>query len=282
MGETMPAPEQNNSLTHAQKILQQLKSNFLNDLPDRDHRIEELILQLGHDSESADIYDDLFRQVHSLKGSAGTFGFHSITKICHHLEDLLSSAHSSQHGFDAECKDICLQYTDLIKQEINKETLSTTPNTDAQFSDLDAVLAVLRGKTLHNKLSGLLVLGTNLMNKICQETLRQLPVHISIADDGFTALGRLLHEKFDFLILGKELEVLNGMALTSALRLADSPNQEIPILMITSKPVSVSDIKTLPDYVINKDQHIADNLNKTVLEIISKHRKNQHRHSTAT
>jgi chemotaxis protein histidine kinase CheA len=57
-----------------QTPLLQLKQNYIAELPDRFHRLEELLFQIERDGYTPEIYNDLFRQVHSLTGSGGTHG----------------------------------------------------------------------------------------------------------------------------------------------------------------------------------------------------------------
>ena len=66
-------------------ILDNLREGFLDELPARINKIEEEVMA----SKGADTYDELFRMVHSLKGSAGSYGFHAITKVTHVMEDVM-------------------------------------------------------------------------------------------------------------------------------------------------------------------------------------------------
>lgn len=53
------------------------------------------VLSLEEDPSAAGIIDDLFRGVHTLKGSAGAFGFTNLESLVHHLEDVIGDV---QHG----------------------------------------------------------------------------------------------------------------------------------------------------------------------------------------
>lgn len=268
----MPANKLKATQSHTEALLQQLKLNFLEDLPDRYNRIEDGILQLRDKPDSLDNYDDLYRNVHSLKGTAGTFGAHAITRICHQLEDLLRKVHSEKQCFDVSYTDLCLQYIDLIKQTHAGLTAKIPADANSPNTELESALERLRQKSLQDNLSCLTVLGTKLMNNIFQDTLQELPVYITIADNGFDALNRLLHEKFDFIAIGNELKLLNGMAVIAALRASDCVNHAIPILMVTTKTQLKSPTQVVPDYVVPKDQQISKNLIKAVQHIIHLHR----------
>ena len=67
-------------------VLESLKDEFIETLPERLESIESHILGLKDDSD----VENLLRIVHSLKGAAGTHGFHIFTKISHQMEDMMS------------------------------------------------------------------------------------------------------------------------------------------------------------------------------------------------
>ncbi|TVQ66051.1 MAG: hypothetical protein EA373_13645, partial [Oceanospirillales bacterium] len=48
------------------------------------------------------------------------------------------------------------------------------------------------------------------------------------------ALNELLHSRYDCLIIGRQLNSLNGSAVVAAIRESDSPNQNIPVLMLST------------------------------------------------
>jgi chemotaxis protein histidine kinase CheA len=105
-------------LSQTLQLLEQLKEIFLAELPDQCQELSTLILTLDKQPESHDIYEELYRAVHSLKGSAGTYGLHIISQICHHFEDLLSTLDDESTKIDAAFIHNCLTYADLIQEAI--------------------------------------------------------------------------------------------------------------------------------------------------------------------
>ena len=65
-------------LNKAQRLLRELRISFLIDMPDRLDEIESLVLNLEQDQRSSQttgpVYDELYGNLHSIKGSAGTHG----------------------------------------------------------------------------------------------------------------------------------------------------------------------------------------------------------------
>ena len=83
-------------LSIAQQALLSLSNDYIDALPERCDLIESLILKLGSKSLNLDSYQGLFREIHSIKGSAGTHGFESISTVCPQFEDWLTYIEKNQ------------------------------------------------------------------------------------------------------------------------------------------------------------------------------------------
>lgn len=246
------------------QVLQQLKETYLNELPERANEIESLILELASTDNPNEVFEELFRKVHSLKGSGGTYGFCVITSICHHLEDLLNELGSNFSEIESTLIDIYLKHIDLV----NRVSLEATINPNPDFFAIEDDLLILRNSSTNKNIFGIVVESSHLIIDLCAKSLAEFPVKLVYVEDGLTALQRLLKEKYDFVIMGQSLKILNGIALTSALRTSETMNKDIKIITLTSanKSKFLKDAK--PDYVLLKDKELIPNLVLAVEEII--------------
>jgi HPt (histidine-containing phosphotransfer) domain-containing protein len=241
-------------------MLQQLRNAYLAELPERCEQIERLVLSFATSGVKAQAYEDLYRHVHSLKGSAGTHGVPFLSTVCHQFEDLLTQAGESglkgKSGF-------CLQYVDLLK----RGTDYARENRDS--GELEAALEVLRSGLLRNRHPVLLVDSSGVQAGICQSALDTLPVQLTILDDGIEALGLLLQERFALLITGRTLKRLNGIALSCALRASDSANRNMPVILL-SADANLPDTARLAQVntVIQRDAALANKLRTHVERLI--------------
>jgi CheY-like chemotaxis protein/HPt (histidine-containing phosphotransfer) domain-containing protein len=241
-------------------MLQQLRNAYLAELPERCEQIERLVLSFATSGVKAQAYEDLYRHVHSLKGSAGTHGVPFLSTVCHQFEDLLTQAGESglkgKSGF-------CLQYVDLLK----RGTDYARENRDS--GELEAALEVLRSGFLCNRQPVLLINSSAVQTELCRSALESLPLQLTILDDGIEALERLMQERFALLITGRTLKRLDGVALSSALRASESMNRNIPVILL-SADASLPDTARLAPVtaMIQRDAELVSKLRTSVERLI--------------
>jgi chemotaxis protein histidine kinase CheA len=245
-----------------QALLEGMRADFLAELPERCDGFDESILALEKSPDDREAFNKLYRGVHSLKGSGGTHGLSIITTLCHQLENLLSET-DAQQGFGTAFATRALAYVDLLRQ------VETTAHHDKpDYSGIEAELEALRLLTLQRRKAGLIAESSTVMAGLYQKALEALPLQLTVVDDGLTALARLLHEPFDFVIVGRELRELNGMALMAALRAGEARNQNIPAILVSSKRDAIPD-QVRFSATLSRDQKLADNLVATVRAMLS-------------
>lgn len=249
-------------LNQAQILLRQLREDYLTDLSGSCDQIENLVLSLNLSFK--DSFDELYRRVHSTKGSAGTHGLMIISTICHDFEDLLNRVSEAGGKVKADSTTQALQFVDLIRQA---RGIAIAGSSD--FSTIETELERLRQSRLQDHYPVLLVEGSGYVKMLCQESLSELPVQLTIEEDGYAALGRLLRSRFAILITANEARSLNGPGLISALRASDSINRDIKTILLTSRPALRDNLPYRPDYVVSRNTELADSLPRAVREIIA-------------
>ena len=130
-------------LSHAEQLLQKLKESFLDELAERCNEMELLVLALASPEFASkddvlDNYDELYRKIHSLKGSAGTHGVPLISTICHHFEDRLTFLEDDFGNMNEDFIGVCLAYVDLINNTA-EEAMSEDPNYTAIENRLEQI-----------------------------------------------------------------------------------------------------------------------------------------------
>ncbi|MDI1276385.1 Hpt domain-containing protein [Methylobacter sp.] len=208
-------------------LLAGMRDEFVVELPERCDLLEDGVLALEGGVASA--FDELYRNVHSLKGAGGTFGLPLIARICHQFESFVSDARGR---FDSLAVSYALSYVDLLRR------VAEMPQRDGVFATaIEQDLEQLRISSMPGCAAVLLVEPSVATRKFCQGVLEPLAVRLVSQDRGLSALELLLHQPFDLLVAARELPDLNALALVAALRESDSRNKNIPVILISSNSI---------------------------------------------
>jgi len=244
-----------------QLLLAKMRDEFIGEIPERCAALDDLILKLENSPADLNVFNELYRGVHSLKGSGGTHGLSIVTTICHQLENLLTEVEKKK-SFGAAVASQALSYVDLLRQV---EKIAHDENQN--FSAIESALIVLRNAGLRSRKTGLIAEASSMMGQFYQHALEDLPLQVRIVDNGLVALERLLHEPFDFVIVGRELKELNGVALMVALRESNTRNANIPAIFISTK-VDAVPAHAAFGAVLARDKQLPVNLKAAVQLIL--------------
>ena len=225
-------------------LLQSLKDEFLDSLPERIAEIEALILNLPDDSD----VENLLRVVHSLKGSAGTHGFHIFTKICHQMEDMMRVLIDSDRIHTQAAVDVLLDYNDLQNSAIE----IINKNSD-NLSLIDKKLSEINSHVGNDLCKILIVEPSPIYAAMIESVLKSEKCQTKIVTDGLVALENLLMQRYDVVITAMEMPTLNGDALISALRVSQAKNKNINAILITSKSIDDINNAKMFNHVVNRN-----------------------------
>lgn len=230
-------------------LLQHMRQTFLNEMGERCDRLEQKTLQLEKTPADRGVFEELYRGVHSLKGSGGTHGLHIISAICHHFENHLTEADGAC-DFGGNCISSALAYIDLLRKA---QQVSCEDNPD--YASLEAELEGLRESQTLQLIEVLMAEPSNIMQQVLRKALADQPVQISMVDDGIAAIELLMRQKFHVVILARELDRLNGVAVVAAIRASQGRNAESPFILLTSNPETVPPNVDI-DKVLPRDKHL--------------------------
>ena len=103
------------------------------------------MLALERDAGSQSVINDVFRAVHTLKGSSGLFDVAPLTRLMHAAEDLLDQVRTGELALTSDIVDRLLDSLDLVGRWIDAlETREELPS-DAEGS-MAGLLAGLRAR----------------------------------------------------------------------------------------------------------------------------------------
>ncbi len=81
--------------------------------------VESHLVDLENDPSNAEILNDVFRSVHTIKGNAGFLAFQKLEQLCHRSETLLDKLRSGQLSLTPERTSYLLEAVDLTRTILN-------------------------------------------------------------------------------------------------------------------------------------------------------------------
>lgn len=226
-----------------QALLEQLRQEFLEELPTRIDHIERLILAPESDTT------ELCRLVHSLKGLGGTHGIDILSFACHQFEEALATVKGAPTKTQ---RDLLLAHVDILRK-----IQALGAQADRHAETVHQALRALRENGRGRRTEILLVEPSVTMAALLQEQLGSLPVHIDVIDDGLTALELYLHRRHDIVVTAGEPRRLHGPALIAAIRQLRTPAL---CLLITADASASKAASGGADHVFQRDRALPDRL----------------------
>jgi two-component system chemotaxis sensor kinase CheA len=134
--------------------------DFLIESNDSLAQIEGDIVLLEKEPDSASIINNVFRSVHTIKGTAGFLAFRQIEKLTHAGENILGALRNNQLGFDSQiCTELLSMVDSLKKYLANVEATGTDGDTSCE-----------------SQVSRMAKLLNRLLSEQCNESLTAKPV----------------------------------------------------------------------------------------------------------
>lgn len=232
---------------YVQETLNCYRNDYMESLPDVFQNIEKQIRLLSSMEKYQKISDALFRDVHSLKGTSGTYDLQIISIICHQLEDELSQ-------YKPAMADNSLKYITFLHDALERAKTAPEPN----YEDILDRLYRYQKLISKNKILGALVDPSRMNAQLIQGLLKPYPIKLTTMSDGLAALSRLLFVKYDFIIVSKELPSLDGAAMINAIHGTNCSNRNTNTLLISSS-TKRPEIQQSYD-IIHKDTKFSENL----------------------
>ncbi|MAG14051.1 MAG: chemotaxis protein CheA [Spirochaetales bacterium] len=108
---------------------------FLHECQDHLEHMEEKVLSLESEQDLS-IVDDIFRSIHTMKGTSSYFGFEGVKELSHILETLLDQLRTGELVADAAIVDVLLNGIDILAVTIDRigKSADGLESKDKEFS----------------------------------------------------------------------------------------------------------------------------------------------------
>lgn len=92
-----------------------MMNDFIMNADELMESLDEQILALESDPSSKEVIEEIFRAAHTLKGAAGMFGFISIERIMHRMENYFDLIRKGKMTANGDAVDLVLEAMDILK-----------------------------------------------------------------------------------------------------------------------------------------------------------------------
>ena len=95
--------------------LQEILEDFLIEAFELVEQIDQDLVELEHNPEDLELLNRIFRVAHTVKGSSSFLNFDVLTKLTHHMEDVLNKARRDELKITPDVMDVILESIDMMK-----------------------------------------------------------------------------------------------------------------------------------------------------------------------
>ncbi len=95
--------------------MEEIISEFITEAGESLDRIEPLFVELEQKGHDADMLNDIFRSMHTIKGAAGFLGFQSIVDVAHSSENIMKKLRDGEITLSKQLMDVILKAIDMLR-----------------------------------------------------------------------------------------------------------------------------------------------------------------------
>jgi len=130
---------------------EQIRDIFIEEATEIIEKLDIDIINFEDNPNDKDLLNELFRGVHTLKGSANSFGFTRLGQFVHHFEDVLDHYRNTDDVVNAENIDLFLMAVDIIKDVMWREVDGDENVPEKYDETLEGIKAILAHKSVDAK-----------------------------------------------------------------------------------------------------------------------------------
>ncbi len=127
--------------------MEDFKNRFIEDALELLLTLEKNLLDLEKKPDSRELIQDIFRAMHTLKGSSGMYGFNKVGEITHHLESVFDFIRSDNYELTPTIISLTLHSVDHIRNLLQKTKLTETDlrNHDSFIAQVLRIITQMQG-----------------------------------------------------------------------------------------------------------------------------------------
>ena len=99
--------------------MQEILEDFLIEAFEMIEQLDQDLVELENNPDDLDLLNRIFRVAHTIKGSGSFLNFSVLTRLTHHMEDVLNKARHGELTITPDIMDVVLESIDYMKKLLN-------------------------------------------------------------------------------------------------------------------------------------------------------------------
>jgi two-component system chemotaxis response regulator CheY len=202
--------------------------------------------------------NEIFRAIHTIKGSASIFGFDNIVQLAHLGEDLLDEIRVEKIQFDKELQELFINLTDILEtlseKMVHKLSIDNYIKSlmESLENELKVQLLPSNPKRIEKKVIAkvvqeevtipktvakktiLIVDDSSMIRSVASKAAESVGLNVVTANDGHEGLTKAKKYKFDLIFSDINMPQMGGLEMVEKIRQIEGC-QFIPIVMLTTE-----------------------------------------------
>ncbi len=225
-----------------QMIMADIRQDFIVNTRDKLDDVDDEIEALRQGDSPEQRILEIKRIVHSIKGAGGSFGFPTISKVAHGLEDYLETTGDIS---TVTADDLQVFVNTLVDILIAGEE----PNEELAHMMLRSLPTGRRqsGARALDKGTALILMPRGVQRKIMSQELAQMGYKVSIMEKPIEAIDMALTLKPDYIIATQSLERMTGVEMAWALQMFEA-TRKVQVAVVTADDITNEMLESLPPH----------------------------------
>ena len=199
---------------------------------------------------------NIFKKVHSIKGTAGTCELFMLTTIFQRFQEHLTVLMDAEVDYEAVAKSVKFL-------EVGSECLNDYKNDSEEVEKYTSIIEEMEVEGIASNGKVLLVDMSPVLKKMCINAAEGNSMEVAVAPNGATAMIRLLSERFDLILASRHARLLDGESLLQGVRVMKTLNQNCKLALVSSDTLTAENYKSYNEHKIDAFT-IDDNFLKTI------------------
>lgn len=215
----------------------EFKSMVLDEVVDHAHNVDKLVQ--GHDTNvDNSFFKELFRILHSIKGTSKSGGFDSVAHITHLIENLVGDLKDEKTPYTEDIRDYFLDFADELAHRIEdiQKDMSFEPNFDEFETRLNQLMQN-EPDSITNERPKILIVDdekgiVDLIEGYVHDIFGQ-SARVDRCYDGDHGSKCICDNSYDLIVLDFRMEGKDGLVLLDETRRDIAKNRETPIIFLS-------------------------------------------------